>query len=488
MAIQNFRIYAPPERRFTSLRWSVHRTVVNNPVLFVGISIYLILITFSLVYYLERTVFMDIAFHLFSLVTTETFAIQNFRFGAFITQAALLVGIDMGLSLHSLLIIYSTIFPILSLTLFILIVRVFQQPKMGIVLLLSQIAMVNDTFYWVQSELQQGIQFLILYFSILCYHKNNPSAEYHIWWRSIHPAFLFMLVFFHPLLLFPFIFLCVYFLITKTLSKSTVLSSGSAFFSMVIIKFYFFKTAYDSKSMEGVAQWKESIATLFSNTTMHSFYQDLVTDYFLLLLGMIWLVVHGFRQKSLFTPVLVIGAFIGYSVLVQISYPDNPVKFYSENLYLPLAIMVMTPLLFEHWKWPAGALTKTGLFLIVTLRLFQIQQAHIPYSDRLDWMRSFLRDHPGQKLIVDDHSLPLDTLLMTWATPYEFWLLSTIETGQTASIMLTDQPREVEWAIGMPDHFIAKWGVFPYKDLPARYFHFSDQGPYLVIRSSEKDE
>ncbi|MEZ5033101.1 MAG: hypothetical protein R2787_17065 [Saprospiraceae bacterium] len=42
-------------------------------------------------------------------------------------------------------------------------------------------------------------------------------------------------------------------------------------------------------------------------------------------------------------------------------------------------------------------------------------------------MRQFLQDHPGQKLIVDDRLLPADTLLMTWASPYEFWLLSTLE-------------------------------------------------------------
>lgn len=424
---------------------------------------------------------MDIAFHLFSLVTTETFAIQNFRFGAFITQAAPLVGIDLGLSLSNLLIIYSVIFPLLSLALFIFIVRVLRQPKMGILLLMSQIAMVNDTFYWVQSELQQGIQFLILYFSILCYQHDHPTSENNTWWRAIQPAFLFMLAFFHPLLVFPFFFLWVYFLTTRTLSKPTLHASGGAFMSMVIIKSQFFKTAYDSKSIDGLAQWKESIINLSSNTTTHSFYHDLVTDYYLLLLGITWLVVQGIRQKSMLTPVLVIGSFIGYSILVQISYPDNPIKFYSENLYLPLAIFVMTPLIFEHWKWAFHSRFKPVMLLIVIVRLFQIQQAHIPYSDRLDWMRSFLSDHPGQKLIVDDHSLPMETLLMTWSTPYEFWLLSTVEQGETHSIIITDQPGDVTWAAGSTDQFITRWGVFPYDQLPVKYFQFHDQSPYRVI-------
>ena len=427
---------------------------------------------------------MDIAFHLFSLVTTETFAIQNFRFGAFITQAAPLAGIGLGLPLSNLLMIYSVVFPILSLAIFIFIVRILRQPKMGILLVLSQIAMVNDTFYWVQSELQQGIQFLILYFSILCYQHNNPASENNNWWRTIHPAFLFMLAFFHPLLIFPFSFLWVYFFTTRTISKPALLTSGGAFLSMVIIKSQFFKTAYDSKSMDGLAQWKDSITNILNNTTTHSFYHDLVTDYYLLLLGIIWLVVQGIRQKSLLTPLLVISAFIGYSILVQISYPDNPVKFYSENLYLPLAIFVMTPLIFEHWKWAVYSWFKPVMLLIIILRLFQIQQAHLPYTNRLEWMRQFDREMTTTeqaKVIVSDQEIPMDTLLMTWSTPYEFWLLSTLERGETHSIMITDQPGDVTWAAGSTDQFITRWGVFPYDQLPAQYFQFNDRSPYRVI-------
>ena len=122
------------------------------------------------------------------------------------------------------------------------------------------------------------------------------------------------------------------------------------------------------------------------------------------------------------------------------------------------------------------------------LGLVHIQQAHAPYTARLDWMRQFLRDHPGQKMIVDDRTLPMDTLMMTWASPYEFWLLSTLETGQTASVLLTDQPQEFIWAAGMPDQFIARWGVFAHQLLPASYFQFQEAKPYQVIEAGLSDQ
>jgi hypothetical protein len=453
-----------------------------------GIVIYTALIFLSIFYYLERTVFVDISFHLFSLITTETWAIQNFRFGALFTQALPLLGIKLGLSLKALAILYSISFPVLYMGIFLVVVRYLHQPRLGLVLLGYNTLMVTDTFYWIQSELSQGVAFLILYLALLFRQHDQATFQSNPVWQIIHPILLFILVFFHPLIIFVYAFLGSYFWISRTIDRHILTISGVAFGSMYAIKLLFFKTAYDSKSMEGVRNIIQFFPDYMDIPTMRAFVGDLVHDYYLLLLGLLVILIWGIIRGRWLILFLVVGCFLGYALLVNCSYPEDTVKFYRENLHLPLAVFVLAPLLFQVLPERVPHAIWLTLVLIGLIRLVHIQHAHAPYTERLDWMRSFLRDHPGQKLIVDDHSLPLETLMMTWATPYEFWLLSTLETGQTASIMLTDKPQEVKWAIDMPDHFIAKWGAFPYGDLPDRYFHFNDQAPYMVIGSDKKDE
>ena len=84
----------------------------------------------------------------------------------------------------------------------------------------------------------------------------------------------------------------------------------------------------------------------------------------------------------------------------------------------------------------------------------------------------------NKKLVVRQENFPMDLLVMTWATPYEFWLISTIETGETRSIFITEDMKNIEWTRNLNEKFITKWGAFPYKDLPPQYFILNDTTLY----------
>ena len=63
---------------------------------------------------------------------------------------------------------------------------------------------------------------------------------------------------------------------------------------------------------------------------------------------------------------------------------------------------------------------------------------------------------------------------MLWGTPYEFWLLSTIEQHKTASIIIDADPLYRMWATRLNKSLLVNWGTYPYTDLSTRYFHFTD--------------
>ncbi len=63
---------------------------------------------------------------------------------------------------------------------------------------------------------------------------------------------------------------------------------------------------------------------------------------------------------------------------------------------------------------------------------------------------------------------------MPWASPYELWLLSTIETDRSASVIIHPNLNEIQWMQSSKDAFATTWGQFAYRDLNKRYFKFKD--------------
>ncbi len=62
-----------------------------------------------------------------------------------------------------------------------------------------------------------------------------------------------------------------------------------------------------------------------------------------------------------------------------------------------------------------------------------------------------------KKLAVYETCVPLDILILTWATPYEFWLLSTTERQKTASILVIENLPQYEWAIPPNKGIDSEW-------------------------------
>ncbi|MFN5849982.1 MAG: hypothetical protein ACK43K_15950, partial [Chitinophagales bacterium] len=70
---------------------------INPFIILVGICL-IANIILSYLFKFERMIMLDMAFHLFKIISKENFAIQNWRFGAAITQFVPLLGTKMNLS------------------------------------------------------------------------------------------------------------------------------------------------------------------------------------------------------------------------------------------------------------------------------------------------------------------------------------------------------------------------------------------------------
>jgi hypothetical protein len=453
----------------------------RNLTLLLGCATYLIMIGMAAALYKERTVFVDIAYHLFFLMKDQTWCIQNFRFGAACTQAFPLAAAKAGASLQTVALIYSLAFPIFYFATFLVIHKVLKNEKLALVFLLCNILMTTHVFYWIQSELPQGMALMFLYLALL--DKVAQKETIPTYFVPLSCLLLFAVTFTHPLLLFPFMFVIGYWWLTRPGQRKLWLSAALSYLVFCVIKQLFFKTQYDSAALNGVSNFRELFPNYFTIQSNKNFVRYVLHDYYFLVILLALNCLYYLRKRSYKPMLLMLAAFGGYLLLVNITYHGGADQFYLENQYLVLTVFVALPFVCDILPAMKPRIPLIFVSVIALVGLVRIWHTHDFYTARLNWNRRLLAQTaavPQQKLVIAPDKAPKDTLLMTWAASYEFWLLSTIEGGATRSVIIEDNTGEFDGSMGNNKAFISKWGVFDYNQFPQRYFHFTDSSSVYI--------
>lgn len=144
---------------------------------YIGFAGYLVLFIFSVIFFKERTVFGDIAYHLFPILKDNTFLIPNFRFGAFLTQLYPLLTSRAGRPLSSVMMAYSVGFIFYHFIYYLICGLICKRYDFGIIILLFNLLFLSHTFYWIQSELPQAINLFILLLAVSGVAKLNNYKQ-----------------------------------------------------------------------------------------------------------------------------------------------------------------------------------------------------------------------------------------------------------------------------------------------------------------------
>jgi hypothetical protein len=449
---------------------------------FIGVGAYFVMLALSVLFYKERIIFLDTAFGLFHIAKDSWFCIEIFRFADGLSQLLPVLAAKAGLSLNIMTVSYSVSFVLFYFICYLVTGNILKRYDFALVILVCNILFVSDTFYWTPSEVPQGIAVLLL---LLAWSFKKQLAEVRpLMWVVLFLSML-TLAFFHPLLVFIIIYSVIYFAWNKVgFADRRLLYILLAFYVFsVLLKAIAFKTQYETHSLSGMKNFITQFPDYFTLFSNRRFLSNCLTKYY-------WIPLTFFAVCSLYAKnkewkklVFFSSVVIGYLFLVNISYPFRTTpEFYIENLYLPLAVFLGLPLVFELLPLLAEKrLALPVVCLLVATGCLRIWFTHTPYTARLNWERAFLDKYINEKIIADAKKINAGILLMNWGTPYEFWLLSTLERNKTASIIIDDDPRSRLWALDLNKTFVVNWNIFPYKDLNPKYFHFTDTTTgYLV--------
>jgi len=438
----------------------------------IGLLAYVVMLIFSILFYKERIILIDTADTLFYIISQNSFLIAIYRFGNIFNQVIPLLALRAGAPLGEIMAGYSAGFVLYYAICYFVTGSILKRYDYAIVILLINTLFVSDTFYWIPSELPQGIALLIIIYALIGNRSLNAISPFT--WCILFLA-LVTVAFYHPLLVFAMAYMFIFFF-QQTEHKKPLWVIGIGFCAILVLKAIFFRTPYEKHSMSGLKNFVALFPHYFSIYSNQQFLLKCLTTFYwipVLFLAIVSLYCYNKEWKKLG---VLLFFFFAYLFLVNISYYSAATPaFYIENLYLPLSLFLALPFVFNvlpllatrKLAWPV-------LALILTTFAVRVYCKHTFYTARLNWERKFMADHPGKKMIYPSSKVPMDTLLMVWGTPYEFWLLSTIEQSKTASIIIDDKPDLRNWASGITRSMIVNWSVVPYEKLNPKYFHLTD--------------
>ena len=401
------------------------------------------------------------------IIITKYFSIMPVRFGGTIPQIIPLIGTILHLPLKLILLFHSMGMVLFYFVLFILIVYRFKNFVFAFTLLFYLTLLVSDDFYWIISEYQQGMAYLCLYGAWLMEKQESDSLIKH-WW--VHFLIILWIQFFYLLIVFPIVFmLCFLFFINEKRNFKTFTIFLSITIASFVIRYFVGKLDwYELEKIQSLSNIIHNLSHFTSSGSFLQFISDLKFDYLLWFVIFIFTNVILLRKKQMLMSIVLCASSLIYLIVVL---GFNPVadRFYIQNMFLPLAFIVAVPFLFyfiNHLKPKDGVLI---LVVIFSIRIGFIYAAHQKFTDRLNWYSSKIhqiRNGHDKFYFIPASTAPMDTLLMTWATPYETLLLSSLNSPDSTLVLkIEDDNAEVKNDTA---------GIFPLwktEDFPPQYFN-----------------
>ena len=460
----------------------MYPTVWNKQKTFLlGSIVLLVSLIFALLFYKERVIAIDTSYYLFTILKNKGFAVQHQRFVSVLWQWVIVTCAKLGLSLKSVTLIFSTVFILLQFVIFWVINNVLQKPKQALAYILFLTLIASHSFYYIVSELPLGIAFLFMLWAIIekVYDNKTNSMLYII----IGLVLIVTVVYAHPLLVIPLIFLLLFLMLGQQGVSKLLLISVGAVLLCAILKMFVFTGKYDNSSMGNLKNFVYLFPDYIRTQANKNFARYLLHDYYFLPLLYFISAYFYLKTKHFLKLALMTTSLIVFTVLVNVTYHGGGNQFYFENQYLILCVFVIVPFISDTLPELVKRSSRLAIalpILIVSAFFLRVYNTKSFYSDMLNEKRSILENMQGDKnsrvLILPDQ-ISATSYLDPWSHAYEYWLLSTLEKGYSQATLIETEPSKYDWAEDFSNSFITDFETEPYANYKEPYFKFPNNTP-----------
>jgi hypothetical protein len=438
----------------------------------------LVLFILSVVFYRERIIFTDTAVYAQELAESGKFYIATNRFISVIPQILPWMGVQIGLPLEQVLLLYSIGFIMIPLTCSAICRLVFKDRQTAWAILLFITIMSTWNFYYPVSEFQSGICLLLLYHSCTLHYLRRNSTS----WVFLALTLLLPLtfVFSHPLAVFVF-FVWIGWLLYEVPEsrKRIMLLPVLIVASSYSVKELFFKSivgtqVYDAMQRERIQNLDASFTDHFQNGLAQSFYKVFRDDYFLVA-GLVLLLLLAFFYRKRYLLVLGLPVYLlGYWLIVMASYKEQTYSAYIEHLLQPipfvLALWTAYYLLSDTTKPVFQVLLLVPLLLISFIK---IADNHVVFTGRIRWYNNlieFMHEKGWNNAVITPYFVPVGDQHAYWAAASESELISSLP-GPENTVTI-----RVDWSTWNSNH------LTPPANERTKYFTRRAE-PFLLVDS-----
>lgn len=360
--------------------------------------------------------------------------------------------------------------------------------KMGLAIVLFLTLLVSHTFYWAQSELLQAIVLVLFFYGVVM--KLMPLKGWHL---IILTPLTPVIIFLHPLIFIPFLFLWLFILLSNKFPKNIWYYAIFVIFVITLfVKHFWIPTgAYDNKSYGNADGIFSRLFDVFGKKSSRDFLHYCLTDYFFILPLFVFINYYYIKYKNWLKLVLFLSFFLGYFELINLSYHWGISQFHVESFYRVFVVFLVIPLIFDIWD--DLKYRKVLLYLIpfmVFVRLINITARHDIYTARVEWNKELLQkvsSFEERKFVLLEKDAPENRPLISWATPYVTSFLSTLENpDSTVTVLLvSENNKNYQEHLSEQKLFLGPWGPLLIPRFKQNYFHFDTTGIYRVLKKED---
>lgn len=446
-----------------------------------GHFVFAVLFALAWWFWPERTLILDAAFQSYLFVATGQPAIMVERFGAAAVQALPLAAVHAGAPLGTVLAWYSVSFVLFQYALFLVALKVLKSNACATCILLFNVLLAGDCFYWMQNELLQGISLMFVLWAL--WLRRGDALRLR--WRFDVPALLLAVtvVYLHPLIVFPLAYVWCFFWLhpQRLLSRRFLWVAAAVLVLIWLTKYIFRQPNFYDRGMTGqyLREFNLSPSRFWHAQSLRDLALHCTGSMALWLPLLALLTVFYLRKKKLLPLGLLFGFSLGYVALIVQRFLDDDRWYIQESHYQALAVFLLAPLVWDVLP-QAKNRRRLGLFIAIVLvfRLFGIYQTHTPYTRRLAYVSELLERTQVRKGILDAAAVQRQTLLMNWGLPFETLQVSALESPDSVRVLvIADDSRLLERQLERSRDSMVSFLMIPkiaFHDWPARYYRMAD--------------
>lgn len=462
-----------------------------------GHLMFLVLFVLAVVYYLERTIFVDPCYAVFNLIYYKSYIVEAGRTTAVYPQTLALLAIRWGWPLKSVLAVYSVSFILLYYIIYLVIAYIFRLRRLALAVPLALLLGVKYSFFWISTETHQAVAYTILFYAFLAWSAGfRPGILYRLIRVVAAAGILYFCFHSHPVALFTVLFALGFFIVeNKFWLKPDGYILAGIIIAMAVAKFLAGSSVgYESFFFKGFGEFFDRLGNIFGSESFRFLKGNITGIYLFSALLFVVTTAWYIMKKQYLKLVYYLTAILAFSLILFTTFNIWFFPFIQEKNLMGLNVFLLIPFLrdVEFGGKKSRYIVPVMAALIFLTGVFRVVRASAFYRDRLDYIGSLIRsvrDFPEKKFVIPAQMISRERLNVNWGLATESLMLSSLESPDSSvSIYVNDDDGKIPEGTNFNDSLLficAPWAKdLEIRRLDRRYFDLRNS-PYRVLE--EKD-